>query len=67
MSYSIMLNGKLRGRFNGLRDLRQGILYHFFLFTLVVDGLGRWMEVAKVKGLFNGFLIGREKVEVSHL
>lgn len=46
---------------------RQRDLLLSCLFTLVANGLGRLMEVAKTKGLFNGFVIKKEKVEVSHL
>ena len=49
------------------RGLRQGDPLFPFLFTLVADGLGRLMDLAKERGLYGGFPIGTENLEVSRL
>lgn len=66
-NYSIMSNGRPRGRFGASRGLRQGDPLSPFLFTLVADILGRLMDKALELGVVGGFLIGREAVSVSHL
>ncbi|KAL5537608.1 hypothetical protein UlMin_044784 [Ulmus minor] len=66
-NFSIMINGKPRGRFGASRGLRQGDPLSPFLFILVADILGRMMDKAVMIGEVKGFKIGREKVEVSHL
>ncbi|KAL5572583.1 hypothetical protein UlMin_022180 [Ulmus minor] len=65
--FSIMINGKSRGRFGASRGLRQGDPLSPFLFILVADILRRMMDKAIGIGEVNGFKVGREKVVVSHL
>ena len=67
VSYSMIINGRLRGKFKGSRGLREGDPLSPFLFTLVADGLGRLMALAKQRGLFGGLTVGRENLEASHL
>ena len=53
-----------RGNFKGTSCFRQGDPLSPFLFTLVADGLGRLVDTVKINGLFSGFKIGRENIEV---
>ena len=66
-NFSIMINGKLRGRFGATRGLRQGDPLSPFLFILVADILGRLMDKAVRIGEVKWFKVGREEVMVSHL
>ncbi|KAL5543130.1 hypothetical protein UlMin_010840 [Ulmus minor] len=66
-NFSIMINGKLRGRFGATRGLRQGDPLSPFLLIIVVDILGRLMDKVVRIGEVNGFKVGREEVVVSHL
>ena len=67
VSFSVFVNGRPRGKFRGSRGLRQGDPLSPFLFTLVVDVLGRLIDKAVQLQVIQGFIVGREKVEVSHL
>ena len=49
------------------KGLRQGDPLSPFLFTLVVDALSRLIVRAEERGLFEGFLVGRNRIKVSHL
>ena len=66
-NFSIMINGKPRGRFEASRVLRQEDPLSPFLFILVADILGRMMDKAVSIGDVKGFKVGREEVVVSHL
>ena len=66
-SYSVFINGRLRGKFKGSRGLRQRDPLSPFLFTLIVDVLGRFIDKAKDSNEIRGFTVGRDKVEVTHL
>ncbi|KAL5553097.1 hypothetical protein UlMin_040498 [Ulmus minor] len=66
-NFSIMINGKPRGRFGASRGLRQGDPLSPFLFILVADILGRMMDKAVSIGEVKGFKVGKEEVVVSHL
>ena len=67
VSYSVMINGRPRGKFKGFKGLRQGDPLSPFLFTLVADGLSRLVEKATEMGFITGCLVGRENVMISHL
>ena len=67
VSYSVMINGRPRGKFKAFKGLRQGDPLSPFLFTLVADGLSRLMEKATESGFVKGWEVGREKVLISHL
>ncbi|XP_062089071.1 uncharacterized protein LOC133795633 [Humulus lupulus] len=66
-SFSVFLNGRPRGKFKGSRGLRQGDSLSPFLFTLVVDVLGRMIDRAKSSLAYRGFTVGSDGVDVSHL
>ena len=44
VEYFVILNGRPRGKFKGIRGLRQSDPLSPVLFTLVVDGLGRMTD-----------------------
>ena len=67
VSYSVLINGRPRGKFKGFKGLRQGDMLSPFLFTLVANGLSRLMERASEIGYVKGWRVGRDKVTVSHL
>ena len=77
VSYSVLINRRLRGKFEGFKGLKQKDPLSPFLFIVVVDGLSRLMErateVGFVKGcrtkvgFVKGCRMGRDNVMVSHL
>ena len=66
-NFSVIINGKSSGRFGASRGLRQGDPLSPFLFILVADVLSRLMKRACECNLIEGFEIGRNKLEISHL
>ena len=66
-NFSILINGRPRGKFGATRGLRQGDPLSPFLFILVVDVLSRLTEKAKECGIIEGLAVGRENVEITHL
>lgn len=66
-NFSILINGRPRGKFMASRGLRQGDPLSPFLFTIVVDVLSRLMEKAQEFELIKGLVVGRESIEISHL
>ena len=66
-NFSVLINGRPRGKFKASRGLRQGNPLSPFLFTLLVDVLSRLLEKAQENNLIKGLCIGQEKVEISHL
>ena len=67
VSFSVFINGRPKGKFKWSRGLTQGDPLSPFLFTLVVDVLGRLIDKAKETNVIRGFIVGRDRVEVSHL
>ena len=67
VSFFIFINGRPRGKFKGSRGLRQGDPLSPFLFTLVIDVLGRLIDKAIRGRAICGFIVGKDKIEVSHL
>ncbi|KAK9154956.1 hypothetical protein Sjap_002436 [Stephania japonica] len=66
-NYSVMINGRPRGKFRGERGLRQGDPLSPFLFILVADVMGRMIDKAKLSGVVEGFRIGRDVTHITHL
>ena len=67
VSYSVIINGRPRGKFKGFKGLKQGDPLSPFHFTLVADGLSRLMEKAIETGFVKGCQVGRDNVMISHL
>ena len=67
VNFSVFINGKPRGHFGASRGIRQGDPLSPFLFILIADTLSRLMKRACDKDLIEGFVIGRDKVRLSHL
>lgn len=66
-NFSVLINGRPRGKFKASRGLRQGNPLSPFLFTLLVDVLSRLLEKAQENNMIKGLCIGQEKVEILHL
>ncbi|EOY01222.1 Uncharacterized protein TCM_011168 [Theobroma cacao] len=64
---SILVIGSLSKIFDMQRGLRQGCPMSPFLFNLVAEGFSCLMKEVERKGLFNGILVGRNGLSVSHL
>ncbi|KAI5329624.1 hypothetical protein L3X38_029021 [Prunus dulcis] len=63
VNFSIMINGRPRGKFTVTRGVRQGDPLSPFLFTLVIDVLSRLMEKAQENNFIHGLITGRDRVE----
>ncbi|CAL0333597.1 unnamed protein product [Lupinus luteus] len=64
---SVLVNGSPTLEFNLAKGLRQGDPIAPFLFLIVAEGLAGIMRSAVAKNLFSGYLVGKDKVMVSHL
>ncbi|KAK9157887.1 hypothetical protein Scep_004461 [Stephania cephalantha] len=62
-NYSILFNGRPRGKFRDGRDLRQGDPLSLFLFIIVADVMGRMIDKAKEIGLVEGLELGRSQTQ----
>lgn len=65
--FSIMINGTSKGFFKVTRGLRQCNPLSHFLFSLVTDGLCAILTKTKEASLLEGFVIGENRIMVSHL
>ena len=66
-SVSVLVNGSPSAQFLPQRGLKQGDPLSPLLFNIVAEALSGIMSQALKKGLFRGFLCGKNKVEVSLL
>jgi hypothetical protein len=57
VSFVVLINGETLGFFNYERGLRQGCLLSSLLFLLIVEGIDREIENAKLQGGFQGITI----------
>ena len=65
-TFAILVNRNAKGWIKAYKGLRQGDPLSLFLFILVVDVLSMIVR-AEERGLFEGFLVGRNRIKVSHL
>lgn len=65
--FSIQINGTSKGFFKAIRGLQQGDPLSPFLFSLVADGLSVILRKAEEASLLEGFIIGNDRVMVTHL
>ena len=64
-SFVVLVNGNAKGWVKATRGLRQGDPLSPFLFTIVVDVLGRMMIRVEERGLLEGFIVGLGRISVS--
>lgn len=67
VSFSILLNGKPRGKISANRGIRQGDPLSPFLFVIAMDYLSQTLDAAYNKGLIEGFRIRDNGTHISHL
>lgn len=63
-SISVLVNRSTIDQFIPQRGLRQGDPLAPFLFIIVAKGLARLMREAEKKGMYAGFLVVKDKMEV---
>jgi len=66
-SISILVNKSPIDEFIPQREHRQGNPLASFLFNIVVEGLTGLMREAQEKNLFQGFMVGRNNVDINLL
>lgn len=67
VSYAIVLNGRIGGRFSPTRMLRQGDPLSSYLFLICGEGLSSLLRQTKMNGLIKGAKVAKEAPRVSHL
>ncbi|KAK1593032.1 hypothetical protein Q3G72_034794 [Acer saccharum] len=67
ISYSFILNGKVRGHISPTRGLRQGDPLSPYLFMICAEGLSNLIPESERRGNFAGFRCSRMGPKVSHL
>lgn len=67
VSYSILLNGELRGHFAPTHGVKQGDPLSPYLFLLCVEGLSSLLPMATASGQLHGLLSCQGGVQISHL
>ena len=67
MTFAILVDGNAKGWIKAYRGRRQGDPLSYFLFTMVVDVLSRLVVREEERGLFEGFLMGKNRIKASHL
>ena len=63
----MFINGRPRGRIKATRVIRQGDHLSPFLFLIISELLGAFISQIYSNGLFEGFLVGQDKVHLSIL
>ena len=67
VSYSILVNGELRGDIRPSRGLRQGDPLSPYLFMLCSEGLNRMLQKATAEDCIRGFSLCKRGPKISHL
>lgn len=67
VSFSILINGEIRGFFKGERGLRQGDPLSPFLFTLVMQVMSLMIDKAATHKAITGFQVKSQGIAVTHL
>lgn len=65
--FSVVMNGKCGRIFKAFKGLRRGDPLSPFLFILVANVLSRLVDRAKECDLFEGLVIGKDSISMSHL
>ena len=66
-SYSILVNGELKGLISPSRGLRQGDSLSPYLFLFCVEGLNSIFRKAAMEGDIKGFSLCRNRPKLTHL
>ena len=66
-TFAILVNRNTKGWIKAYKGLRQGDPFSPFPFTLVTNVLSKLIVREKKRGLFKGFLVGKNRAKVSHL
>nr|KYP37358.1 Putative ribonuclease H protein At1g65750 family [Cajanus cajan] len=64
---SVLINVSPTEEFNVGRGLRQGDPLSPFLFLIAVEGLNQMVQLAVSLDLWKGFIVGKDKIQISHL
>ena len=67
VTFAILVNGNAKGWVKAYRGPRKGDPLSLFLFTIVVDVLSKLVVRVEERGLFEGFLVGRNRTRASRL
>lgn len=67
--FSMYINGRRRprGHIQALREIRQGYPLSPFLFLIISEVFGALINRAHESGVYEGFLVGQDKVHLSIL
>lgn len=65
--FSIFISGRPRGRIFSTRGIKQGDLLSSFLFLLISKVLSVLLVMLHVNGLFEGFIMGKDRIHASIL
>ena len=66
-SYSILINGELRGHINPSRGIKQGDPLSPYLFLLCAEGLSAMLKRVEERRQLYGILSCKNGVQISHL
>lgn len=67
VSYSILVNGELRGNVKPSRGIRQGDPLSPFLFLLCSEGLNGLINKVVIDGKMRNFSLYKNGLQISHL
>lgn len=67
VNFSVMINGKLRGKIRAMKGLRQEDPLSHFPFVLCADTLSLLLKRAIEREMRRGMKMGKENLEISHL